>query len=289
MPYLITLLNLLLIYLMLSVSTNLVLGYGGFFVFVQAGIFGIGAYASAVLTTKFSFGVPPALGMAILCGALAGLGLSLVSLRVNKDYVVLASIALQQVLTTVFYAAEGITGGPYGITGIPLPSFGPLGIDTPLKFLGYHFSLTGLGLFLAWRWMGSPYGLAVKGLREDEVLTATSGIDTGTVKLKLFALSGGMAGLAGAMYAHYITYIDPTSFTLMESVFIVSTVLLGGAGTLWGSIIGTAILVGLPELLKFLKISSSALFFIRQIFLSLLILLILYFRPQGLKGEYAPA
>jgi len=288
MEYIITFLNVFLIYLLLSYSANALLGFGGIFTLFQAGIFGIGAYSYAFFSVKLSLPFIISLVFAILITSFIALVFSITSLKIKKDYIVLSTIAFQIILSKLFYSLESITGGPYGITGIPQPSFGKLKVDEPFEYLIFIGFVTLLITLLMGRIFSVPYGISVKGFREDEILLASYGVSPKIIKLKLFTFSGAIAGIAGVLYASYVGFIDPTSFTLMESVFIVSTVLVGGPGSILGSILGTLILVGIPELLRYTPYTGDYVFFLRQILLSILIILILYFRPKGLVGDYAP-
>jgi len=158
----------------------------------------------------------------------------------------------------------------------------------PLEYLIFNASVAIFVTLFMRRVFSVPFGISVKGYREDEILLASYGISPKVIKLKLFTFSGATAGTAGVLYASYTSFIDPTSFTLMESVFIVSTVLLGGPGSVMGSVLGTLILLGIPEILRYFPNMGDYIFFLRQILLSTLIILILYFRPKGLVGDYAP-
>jgi len=288
MEYIVAFLNVFFIYLILSLSANILLGFGGIFTLFQAGIFGIGAYAYAFLSVKTGFSFILSSLFAILISSLIALIFSIGSLRIKKDYVVLSTIAFQIILSKLFYSLENLTGGPYGITGIPEPSFSNLKIDEPFEYLILNAIVALLITLLVNRVFSVPFGISVKGFREDEILLSSYGVSPKLIKLKLFTFSGALAGCSGALYASYVGFIDPTSFTLMESVFIVSTVLVGGSGSVLGSFLGTFILVGIPELLRYIPNVGEYIFFLRQILFSILIILILYFRPKGLVGDYAP-
>lgn len=135
--------------------------------------------------------------------------------------------------------------------------------------------------------MRSPFGRVLKAIREDEVFTQAAGKDVAAYKVLVFVIGAGMAAVAGVMYAHYISFIDPTSFTVMESIFIISIVIIGGAGSMWGPIIGAVVLVTLPELLRFIGLPSSVAANTRQIIYGGLLVAFMMWRPQGLMGEYS--
>ena len=133
----------------------------------------------------------------------------------------------------------------------------------------------------------SPFGRLLKAIREDEVFIQAVGRDVSSAKVKVFIISASLASLAGVIYATYITYIDPTSFTIMESIFIISIVIIGGAANLKGSVLGAAFLVAFPELLRFVGLPNSIAANIRQILYGALLVVMMMWRPQGFLGEYS--
>ena len=145
----------------------------------------------------------------------------------------------------------------------------------------------GLTLWISQRIVQSPFGRVLKAIREDEVFAQAAGKSVAAYKVLVFMIGAGMAAVAGVMYAHYISFIDPTSFTVMESIFIISIVIIGGAGSLWGPVVGAVVLVTLPELLRFLGLPSSIAANTRQIIYGGLLVAFMMWRPRGFLGEYA--
>jgi branched-chain amino acid transport system permease protein len=145
----------------------------------------------------------------------------------------------------------------------------------------------GLVLLFCRRLVGSPFGRVLKALREDEVFALAAGKNVAFYKVLVFVLGAAMASVAGALYATYITFIDPTSFTVMESIFIISVVIIGGAGSLWGPVLGAVVLVSLPELLRFVGLPSSVAANVRQMLYGGLLVVFMMWRPQGLLGEFS--
>jgi branched-chain amino acid transport system permease protein len=131
-----------------------------------------------------------------------------------------------------------------------------------------------------------PFGRVLKSIREDEIASQTLGKDTPLFKLKVFMVGGFFAGIAGALYAHYITFIDPSSFTVMESITILLMVIFGGMGTLKGAIIGAFLLIVIPESLRFIGLPSSIAAPIRQMLYGLILVVLMVYRPQGIVGRY---
>ena len=174
-----------------------------------------------------------------------------------------------------------------GLPGIPQPVIFGWHVSSHWSFL----LLTGLlcvGTFwVCGRIILSPFGRTLKAVREDEVFTQAAGKNVTAYKILVFVIGAAMAGVAGVLYAHYISFIDPTSFTVMESIFIISIVIIGGAGSLWGPVVGAVVLVTLPEVLRFIGLPSSVAANIRQILYGGLLVAMMLWRPKGLMGEYA--
>ncbi len=140
--------------------------------------------------------------------------------------------------------------------------------------------------FVVYRLTSSPFGRVLHAIREDEVFAKAHGKNTLYFKVTAFAVSAALAASAGSLYASYITYIDPTSFTVMESILIISMVIIGGAGSLWGPLIGAFVLVTLPEALRFVGLPDAVAANLRQIIYGSLLVIMMMFRPRGLVGKY---
>ncbi|MEK7676048.1 MAG: branched-chain amino acid ABC transporter permease [Verrucomicrobiota bacterium] len=139
---------------------------------------------------------------------------------------------------------------------------------------------------MVWRITSSPFGRVLHAIREDDVFAKAHGKNTLYFKVTAFAGSAALAAMAGSLYAHYITYIDPTSFTVMESILIISMVIIGGAGSLWGPLVGAIVLMTLPEALRFIGLPSAVAANLRQIIYGSLLVITMMFRPRGLVGKY---
>ncbi len=171
--------------------------------------------------------------------------------------------------------------------GIPQPTIFGLQISSHVDFLIVVGAFCALTLWITSRIVRSPFGRVLKAIREDEVFAQAAGKNVAANKVLVFVIGAGMAATAGVMYAHYISFIDPTSFTVMESIFIISIVIIGGAGSLWGPVVGAVVLVVLPELLRFIGLPSSVAANLRQIIYGGLLVAFMMWRPKGLLGEYA--
>lgn len=274
------------IYLVLGLSLNLLLGYGGLFSLAQAAFYGVGAYISALLMIKLGMNFFFTLPLAVLgCMALA-LIVALPSLRLKGDYFMLATLAFQTLIYTVLYNWIDITRGPYGLSGIPQPQLFGLKISEVWQFFLLGLVFAGFAVYVFRKLYSSPYGRALKAVRDDELLAVSLGKNTTKFKVTSFVVSGGIAALAGALFAAYVTYIDPTSFTLDESIFIVTIIVVGGTGNLKGPIAGAFIILIIPELLRLLHIPDTIAPNVRQIIYGILIILMMRLRPQGLLGDY---
>jgi len=166
-------------------------------------------------------------------------------------------------------------GGPLGLPGIPQPNIFGYEISTHIEFLILVIILAGFTYWIANRVVQSPFGRLLKAIREDEVFVQAAGRNVASAKVKVFMISAALASISGVIYATYITYIDPTSFTVMESIFIISIVIIGGAGNLKGSILGAAFLVALPELLRFIGLPNSIAANVRQILYGALLVIMM--------------
>ena len=286
MDYLLHILILIGIYSILSVSLNLLVGYTGILSIAHAAFYGVGAYVAALLALKFQ--TPFLLNMVLAVGASAVLGalVGIPSLRIKDDYFVIATFAFQVITFSVLNNLVSITGGPMGLPGIPQPVIFGIGVFGHVGFLILTILFCALTFWIASRIVGSPYGRVLKAIREDEVFAQACGKNVAAYKVGIFMIGAGLAAIAGVLYATYITYIDPTSFTVMESIFIISIVIIGGAGNLWGSLLGAAVLVALPELLRFVGLPNAIAANIRQILYGGLLVAFMLWRPRGFIGEY---
>jgi len=275
------------IYVILAVSLDLLAGHTGMLSVAPAAFYGLGAYTSALLTVEAGASFLVALLAGMIVAGVLSLAVSLPSLRLVDEYFVIATFALQIVLFSLFNNWVSLTGGPMGIPGIPPPAIFGIRVTSRAGFLVMASLCAGLAYTVVWRLSTGPFGRALHAIREDEVFAKAAGKDTVRLKITAFAISVALAAMAGSLYAHYISYIDPSSFTVMESILIISMVILGGAGSLWGPLIGAIALVTLPEALRFLGLPSSVAANLRQVVYGALLLLVMLLRPRGLVGKYA--
>jgi branched-chain amino acid transport system permease protein len=286
MEYLLHIFILIGIYIIAAASLNLVAGYTGLLSVAHAAFYGIGAYVVALMGLKLGMSFWISLPCAMLAAALLGTIVAMPSLRLHDDYFVLATFGLQVIATSVMNNWVEFTGGPLGLPGIPQPTLFGVTLSAHWQMLLLVWMLTALSFWLLGRLVRAPFGRVLRAIREDEVFTQSLGKSVMGFKVKAFVISAALAAVAGSLYAVYITFIDPTSFTVQESIFMLAIVIVGGAGNLWGSVIGAVVLVALPELLRFVGLPSAIAANVRQILYGSLLVVMMLWRPQGLLGEY---
>jgi len=274
------------IYLILSYGLNLVVGFGGLLSLCHAVFYGIGAYACTLLMIKCGLPFLPAILLTILITGICALIVGFPALRFRGDSFVIVTLGFQMIVFTILYNWIDLTRGPYGIPGIPRPVIAGYEFTTLPEYLIIVWTfliLIAAVLFIIYR---SPFGLALKALRDDEM--AAEGLGKSPVHLFLYAfvISGMTASVAGSLYATYVTYIDPTSFTLDESIFLLTVLLVGGTENRIGPFVGTVFIILLPEALRFLGLPDAVAANVRQMIYGLTLILLMFFRPQGIAGKY---
>lgn len=286
MNYLLHLLIYLDIYLIVAMSLNVLMGYGGLLHVAHAAYYGIGAYAAALAMLKFGWGFLPAVGLSMGVAAILSLAVSLPAWRFRGDYFVMVSLAAQGVVYSLLYNWDNLTNGPFGLTGIPRPDIFGLIFNTidSIAFLSTLIAgLCILGMVVLLR---SPWGRLLKAMRDDELAARSLGKNTRLIKLQAFMIASALVAAAGGLYATYVSYIDPTSFTLDESILMLSMVIVGGTGNIRGPLVGAFILIALPEALRFVQIPDVLAANVRLMIYGLLLVLMAHFRPQGVSGTY---
>ena len=271
---------------MLAISLDLAAGHAGLLSIAHAAFYGIGAYASAILTTQAGVGACCSALAGILMAVLLSAAISWPAARLHRDHFVIATFGLQIVVYNLFNNWQVTTGGSMGIGGIPRPHV----CWWTLQSAGEFALLTSLVCAISWlgsqRLLRSPWGRLLHAVREDEVLAQALGKNATLIRVIVFGISCAVAALAGSIYAHYITYIDPTCFTVTDSVMVVAMVIVGGAGSRIGPVIGAISLVALPEALRFVGLPQAAAANIRQVIFGALLVGMMMYRPRGLLGRY---
>ena len=273
------------IYGILAISLNLIIGATGLFTLGQAAFFGIGAYTSALLTKAGVPWLPAALAGIVLAGLLGGL-IGIPTLRLVGDYLAVVTLGFAEIARAVFKNWIPVTRGPMGLPGIPHASLFGFVFTTAETFLVLGLVCLGLVFVVAERILRSPYGRVLKGIREDEAAVQALGKNSYNAKMIIFVVGCGMAGLAGSLFAHYITYIDPSSFVMWLSFYIILIIMLGGVGNNVGALVATTLFVLIREGLRFVALpdwlNPAAL---QQLIFGLLLIVVTIFMPRGLIPE----
>lgn len=264
----------------------MLVGYTGILSVAQAAFYGVGAYVAALMALRLNSPFLLNLVLAMIAAAIIGAVVGIPSLRIKDDYFVIATFAFQVITFSVLNNLVSFTGGPLGLPGIPQPLIFGYTISTHVQFLILSLLLAWFTYFVCSRLIRSPFGRVLKAIREDEVFVMSAGKNVASFKVQAFMIGAALAATSGVIYATYITYIDPTSFTVMESIFIIAIVIIGGAGSLKGPIIGSVVLVALPEILRFVGLPDSIAANVRQILYGGLLVVFILWRPQGFVGEY---
>lgn len=270
---------------MLALTLNFIMGYAGIFSLAHAIFFGVGAYATAYIALYGSDSLLICMAASALISALLSMALALPALRVRGEYFVAASMGLQVIGVTIFSEWKSITGGLGGMIGIPRP-----------RLFGYVFNDDGAFLILAVIMLlvvlgltallvRGTFGRSLMAIRDSESAAQSYGKHVNAVKTLSVAVSAGLAGVAGSLYAFYMSFINVESFMLETSILLMAMVIIGGTGTLFGPIVGAALLMSLPAALTYLPfLPPSELGTIQQIIYGLAMVLLMMFRPGGLVG-----
>ncbi|AET56931.1 putative high-affinity branched-chain amino acid ABC transporter, permease protein [Paenibacillus terrae HPL-003] len=266
------------IYIILSLSLNIIIGYAGQFALGHAAFYGIGAYASALLMLHWNVSFWVALPAAAIITGLFGLLLGSPVIRLRGDYLGIVTLGFGEIVRLVFVNWVDVTRGPMGLPGIPAPTLFGYTFTEKTDFYYLILVLAAITIFVVHRIIHSGIGLNLLTIREDETLAQSIGIRPVKYKLMAFALGAFFAGVAGAFWASYISYISPDGFRYMDSVNILAMVILGGAASIPGSILGAVILVLAPELLRYVNDY-------RMMLMGVAIVLMMIFKPSGFWGE----
>jgi len=274
-PYTLGISNLIAINVIVVLGLNLFIGYAGQISLGHAAFFGLGAYGSAIATTNFGLPPWPAMFLVATAVALVALVLGIPILRLSGHYLAMATLGFNFTVHAVFLEWDELTGGPSGFYGIPYLGFGDFSFDDEVRL---HYLLWGcamLCLLLCLNLVRSGVGRGLSALAEDETAAAALGVDTRSAKVKVFVLSAVMASLAGSLFAHCYSFISPDSFGIFTSTDMVIMVVVGGMGSIWGSLLGAGLITILPEWMDIFETYKD---FVH----GAILVLVLMFLPQGL-------
>lgn len=286
MEYFINIGILLCIYAMLALSLNMVVGLSGLISLAHAAFYGIGAYAVAILMTAHGLSFWSAMLVGMFLNGITAFAVGKILAKFKGDYYAIVSAGLSVIVFSILLNFKALTKGPLGIYGIGKPAVFGFSFYSSGSFLALALVFVAMFYALFILIDRSSFGRTLKGLREDEELTVFLGYKTLQYKSFIFTLSAIMAGIAGSFFASYIAFIDPTSFQLAEGIFFFTMITVGGLSSAFGSIIGAALLLLLPEGLRFLGLPYETAAQCQQLIYGALLVLIMAFRPQGLFGKY---
>jgi branched-chain amino acid transport system permease protein len=305
-PYYLRVINFAGIFTLICIGLSLLLGYAGQISIGQAGFFAIGAYSSGILTAQFGcspwFGILVGIGINGLVAYLVGIP----TLKLRGHYLAMATLGIGEIIhiitladtedftklirflgEKVGYAPEGLakalepfrtmTGGPSGFGQIPTLGIGPWQLSTPAEWFYMIWFMVLISMILALNLIHSRIGRALRAIHGNEEAARAMGIDTPPLKLGIFIISAGMASIAGSLYAHYVTFISPATFSINESIMFVVMVAVGGMMNVWGAVVGTIIMTILPESLRVFHDYDILMY-------GLVLLVIMMFMPDGVVG-----
>ena len=283
--YLLRIATMMAIYVVLASSLNLIIGFTGMYSLGHGAFYGIGAYTSAILATSLGWPFWLTMPLAGIFTALVGAFLGLATLRLRQTFLVFGTLAFGEIVRIIIMNWPSLTRGPMGIPGIPSPViFGfELSSSTHWYYLILVFAV--LMVFVIQRLYRSRVGRAWVAIREDEVAASSMGVSVFGYKVLAFTLSCLIAGLCGAFYAHFVSFISADQFGMGESFLILTMVALGGTGSIIGPIIGAIILMAIPEAFRFLDEFRGVLY-------GAILIFVIVVKPEGLagvKGLFAPA
>jgi branched-chain amino acid transport system permease protein len=263
------------IHTMLAVALNLLLGFAGQISLGHAAFFGLGAYTSGILTANHAVNPWLAMTIAALAVGILAFGVGFPILKLKGHYLAMATLGLGIIIYIVFNEAVDLTGGPSGFSGIPNLSLGTIVFDSDLKnfYLVWTFAL--ITILLAVNLAHSRIGRALRAIHDSEVAARVMGVNARLLKVQIFSLSAVISAVAGSLYAHTMTFVSPTSFGFNFSVELVTMVIIGGLGSIYGSLLGAVILTLLPELLRAFHDYDIVIY-------GLILILITIFMPGGL-------
>ena len=273
--YYLMVLNIAALNILVVIGLNLLIGYAGQISVGHAAFFGMGAYLSAILTTTYKFPLWPTIIVAMIVTGIVAYAIGIPTLKLEGHYLVMATLGFNVICYIVMLQLEGVTGGASGFAGIPRFQLGGYVFNSDRKIY-YPIWIVSLGVLLfSFNLIHSRFGRAMAALSHNEIAARCTGVDTKTYKIKIFVLSAVLASLAGSLYAHYITFISPGTFSFFYSIQMVTMVLIGGMGSLWGSVFGAILLTMLPEVLHVVKEYNILIY-------GLVLMIVLIFFPEGL-------
>jgi branched-chain amino acid transport system permease protein len=273
--YGIYLMTLLCVYLMAAFGLNLIVGYAGQMSIGQAAFYGIGAYIAGILMVKMGISFWLVLPVAAIACFVIGLALGFPALRVQHHYLAFATLGFNVLVFLVMRNEEQLTGGTFGISNIPRPSFFGWSLDGALPFFYFAFASVIVLALVLWWLLRSPWGRAFAALRDNPIRAESTGVNITAYTLLAFAIGAACAGIGGVYLAALVNFIEPGQFHLSVSLMMLLAVIVGGSGRFFGPVLGSVVVILLPEWLRFLQDWYLAIF-------GFAVILLMVFLPGGL-------
>jgi branched-chain amino acid transport system permease protein len=272
------------LYVIVVQGFNVSFGLAKLFNLGHVASYAIGAYCTALLAVDYGFGITLCIPVSIAGGALLSYGISLLSRRIVHDYFAIGTIAFAYIVQAVLINWRDVTHGVLGIPGIPRPVIGGVSLDELDDFLWFITKVAFAVLVVLWFFWRGGIARALRAQGEQEHAAQALGVHSGELRTIALLISGGCAGLGGALFSYYFRYIDPSSFSLTEMIFVLTIAIVGRPGSFWGGIAATCFLVLLPEPLRFIEIDSSILGPARQLLYAVVLFTVVAMR----RNEIAP-
>lgn len=288
MEYLLHLLIQVSVFAVLALGQNVILGRAGMLFVAQASLFAVGAYATAI---SASLGVSSSVSLIVGTAAAVAIGfpMGLPALRLRGDFLLVASLGLCEIVRSFLNNSDRLTGGAAGFMNIPALKVFGIVFTGPGRIAPIVIGVLCLCVLFFYLIEHSPYGKLLTAIGEDADAVRGLGKSVRNAKISAVAISSAWAGLVGGIWAFYVSYLDPSSFTVWESVMVLAIVILGGADHIGGALVGSLVLVLLPEFLRFTGVPPTIAAPLRQIIYGAALILMMRIRPTGLLGKRLPA
>ncbi len=274
------------IYGILALAQNLVMGETGLLTIAGAAFYGIGAYVAGIFSTSLGLNITIALVAAPLITAVIAMILGTSFARFRDDYFLLATLGFLMIFNTVAKNWTSLTGGSLGIAGISKPHMFGITLLTPESFIWLAVFVLLIVAIICYFISRSSFGRALNAIREDEEALKIFGYKVSTYKLASFTIGASLSSLAGVLFASYLTFIDPTLFTVNESILLWAMIILGGIATNRGALMGALLLILIPESLRFIGFPDEISGLMRQCIYGLILIFLMLYRPKGIFGKY---
>lgn len=282
MQFVLYVLELIAVWSIVSLATNLVVGYTGMFAMGNAAYFGIGAYISFILNIYLRFPYLVTIPIAMAGTAMVAVATLLPILRLEGFYFAVATLGVNFVIVDLLHNLMPTIGYTDGLFGIIVPAW----LNLPVYRFIFIVFAAGVVFIAIWSLTHSPWGRLIEAIRDDKMAVESLGKNPKKYKCAVWTISGGLCGLAGSLYGVIMSYIDPTQFIFVYSIYLLVYIGFGGLASILGSILGPLILIIFSQLPRFIGLKSSLIGPLEQISYAILLILMMMFRRRGLVGRY---